>query len=156
MTSLQEAAPAGTPRVVLDTNVVLDALLFDNVEVRPLWRAITSGEVQWLTTEPMLDEFRHQLSKPALGRYTPQSERMLSEALRAAQVTPPAPVRPPSLSRLRCRDSDDQPFIDLAWWHRATLISRDRDLLSLARKARPLGLVIVAPRDHAGRHPESA
>lgn len=137
--------------MVLDTNVLLDALLFDNAEVRPLWCAITGGEVQWLTTPPMLDEFLHQLGKPALARYEPKSERMLKEAQRAAVLTPPAPALPPSLSRLRCRDRDDQPFIDLAWWHRASLISRDRDLLSLARKARPLGLVIVAPRDHALR-----
>lgn len=151
MTSLQEAAPAGLPRVVLDTNVLLDALLFDNAEVRPLWRAITDGEVQWLTTQPLLDEFLHQLGKPSLARYGPQSERMLMEAQRVAVLTPPPPALPPSLSRLRCRDRDDQPFIDLAWWQRARLISRDRDLLSLARKARPLGLAIVAPGDLALR-----
>jgi predicted nucleic acid-binding protein len=48
--------------------------------------------------------------------------------------------------RLRCRDADDQVFIDLALVHRARwLLTRDKALLALARRARPLGTEILRP-----------
>ena len=41
----------------------------------------------------------------------------------------------------RCTDPDDQKFLDLALHaHAKWLVSRDKALLRLARKARPLGL----------------
>ena len=54
-------------------------------------------------------------------------------------------------ARFRCTDADDQKFIDLAIEHRARwLVSRDRAVLKLARRAAPLGLGIVTPaRWHA-------
>jgi predicted nucleic acid-binding protein len=45
-----------------------------------------------------------------------------------------------------CRDPLDQKFLDLAVSVRAGwLITRDRDLLKLARKTRRQGLLIVTP-----------
>ena len=44
---------------------------------------------------------------------------------------------------LRCTDADDQKFIDLALGARAVaLLSADRAVLRLARRASPFGLVI--------------
>ena len=49
-------------------------------------------------------------------------------------------------TRMRCTDPDDQKFIDLALGHRARwLVTRDRAVLKLARRARTLGLNIVTP-----------
>jgi len=52
----------------------------------------------------------------------------------------------PVCERLRCSDSDDQKFIDLAVASGAAwLISRDRAVLRLARRASAFGLAIVTP-----------
>ncbi len=47
---------------------------------------------------------------------------------------------------MRCRDPDDQPFIDLAVQHGAQLISRDLAVLKLARRARTRGAEILTPQ----------
>ena len=48
--------------------------------------------------------------------------------------------------RLVCRDPDDQKFIDLALARNARwLISRDKALLALAKRAKPRGLLIQKP-----------
>ena len=43
---------------------------------------------------------------------------------------------------VRCRDPDDQMFIDLAVAHRAQLLSKDALVLRLARRLLPLGVVV--------------
>ncbi|WP_310384090.1 putative toxin-antitoxin system toxin component, PIN family, partial [Roseateles sp.] len=48
--------------------------------------------------------------------------------------------------RLVCRDKDDQMFIDLALAEQAGfLISKDRAVLALAKRARRVGLAIMTP-----------
>ena len=50
------------------------------------------------------------------------------------------------VQRLRCTDADDQMFIDLAVSHRARwLLSRDRAVLKLARRAAKQGVLIMPP-----------
>ena len=57
-------------------------------------------------------------------------------------VEPPAPDPAP----IRCRDPDDQKFIDLALARSAAwLFSRDKALLALARRARSRGVTICPP-----------
>jgi predicted nucleic acid-binding protein len=43
---------------------------------------------------------------------------------------------------VRCRDPDDQMFIDLAVAHRAVLLSKDALVLRLAKRLLPLGVVV--------------
>jgi predicted nucleic acid-binding protein len=45
---------------------------------------------------------------------------------------------------VRCRDPDDQMFIDLAVAHRALLLSKDALVLRLAKRLLPLGVVVSA------------
>jgi len=53
---------------------------------------------------------------------------------------------PPRVIRLICRDPDDQMFIDLAVEAKARwLISRDRAVLALAKRARAFGVEILTP-----------
>jgi predicted nucleic acid-binding protein len=42
--------------VVLDTNVVLDWLLFGNPQCAPLQQALTSSAIRWIATAEMRDE----------------------------------------------------------------------------------------------------
>ena len=45
-----------------------------------------------------------------------------------------------SKCRLNCRDADDQKFIDLAVAEQALLLSKDRHILSMAKRLRALGV----------------
>lgn len=136
--------PPGNPlaRLVLDTNVVLDWLLFGEPACRALAAAITAGRVQWLASAAMRGELQHVLGR---GRFA--AARLADAALilgawdRWATPVPATPGRP---MPLRCSDPDDQKFIDLALeTGAAALLSRDRAVLKLARRARPLGLQIL-------------
>ncbi|MDE2297629.1 MAG: PIN domain-containing protein, partial [Burkholderiales bacterium] len=56
--------PALAPAiVVLDTNVVLDWLVFHNPECGPLHASITAGRVRWVATAAMRDELAHVLGR---------------------------------------------------------------------------------------------
>jgi predicted nucleic acid-binding protein len=50
---------------------------------------------------------------------------------------------------LRCKDPDDQGFIDLALAHRAGLLSKDLAVLCMAKRMCALGVPYVGPRFEA-------
>lgn len=131
--------------MVLDSNVVFDWLVFDQPGVQPLVAALTSGRLRWLVTPAMLDELAHVLGRGVLARWQPDAALLLATCTRWAQPCA-EPVPQGEAGRLRCRDGDDQKFIDLALAERATwLLSRDKAVLALARRARRLGLAILTP-----------
>ncbi len=132
------------PLAVIDTQVLLDWLVFADPSVARWVTAIERGEVRWVACPAMRAEFEHMVGHPRLARWKPRSERALSAFDRYAewQIDPVA-----SSPRLRCRDADDQVFIDLALAHRARwLLTRDKALLTLARRARLLGVEILKPQ----------
>lgn len=130
--------------MVLDTNVVLDWLVFRNPDGRPLFDAIERRELRWLVTEAMRDELLHVLGRGIAAAYSPnlfeiaESWRQLSETVLSPQLQGDA-------TRLRCTDTDDQKFIDLAVAEARWLVSRDRAVLKLARRAGRLGLQVIPP-----------
>lgn len=136
---------ASTPTVVLDTNVVLDWFVFRDPGVEHLVQAIESGRVHWLGCAPMHAELAHVLSNGCLHRRRVSAPHVLTTSLRwQKQIDLPANL---PLARLRCRDTSDQMFLDLALHGGATwLLSRDRALLCLAGKAARRGLAILTPR----------
>jgi putative PIN family toxin of toxin-antitoxin system len=135
---------AETPFVVLDTNVVLDWLVFDDVAVQPLAQALTEGRLRWVATPAMLDEFSHVLHRPGLERWLARRQQALTFAAASAERADMAPL--PPARALRCDDPDDQKFIDLALaWPARWLITRDKALLRLARAAAPLGTTVCLP-----------
>lgn len=133
------------PRVVLDSNVVMDWLLFDEPMAQPLGHAVASGLLRWVGTESTLGEVCHVLQLPGLARWQHNLERAHTCAQALCQlVSVPAPL--PQALRLRCSDRDDQKFIDLALALPADwLVTRDHALLKLARKALPLGVRVCTP-----------
>lgn len=135
------------PCVVLDTNVVLDWLVFDNPACRELATRIESGAWRWVVTPAMADELSAVLAYPALTRWSPDVAQVHRRWSALAQTMEPAP-----LCALHCRDSDDQKFIDTAVASRAEwLFTRDRDLLVLARKALAWGVAVRPPRPGSGQ-----
>jgi uncharacterized protein len=130
------------PRAVIDTNVLLDWLVFRDPRAAAVGDAISSGRLEWVACAAMRAEFERVIEKPALARWGAARERVLADFDRHVNLQP-APER---VSALRCSDPDDQIFLDLAVAAGpCALLSRDRALLALRRPAAALGIVIGTP-----------
>ena len=150
------------PLWVLDTNVVLDLLHFDNVDARPLLGALESGRVHCAKTPETLEELRRVLTYPEfelddsaqtaiLERYQALSLTVETATLAAGMSHKGTPIHyglKPMWSRMpRCSDPDDQKFLELAAAARAQLlVSKDRALLKLRRRCAPF-FQIVTPAE---------
>lgn len=124
------------PRVVLDTNVVLSALLFgggSTALVRQAWQA---GRLCPIVSTATVQELMRVLAYPKFKLSADEQRELLADYLPFAEVVtvPEPPPRVPD-----CRDRHDLPFLHLAAARRAdVLVSGDADLLSLAApRARP-------------------
>jgi len=133
------------PAVVLDTNAVLDWLVFRHASCIRWDARFADGSVRWLATPAMRDELAHVLGRGVASAWAPDLEALWTVWDRWATPIEAGTLVPPA-SRPRCTDADDQKFVDLALAHRARwLVSRDRAVLKLARRVRPLGLEILTP-----------
>ena len=135
--------------VVLDTNAVLDWLVFQDAGMASLSKAIEQGEVRWIASPRMREELQRSLSYPSLARWPSNSEHTLATFDRWAWCCPePEPTR---AGHFICSDPNDQVFIDLALAQQARwLVTHDRALRKLARRAALVGLRILTPKDWPG------
>jgi putative PIN family toxin of toxin-antitoxin system len=130
---------------------VLDWLLFADGCMAQIAHAIVHRELQWIATQSMRDEFERVLAYPALAPRNPDATTALAMWDRHARLQ-----AIPAACPIVCRDADDQKFIDLAITAKAHwLISKDRALLALKKKALPYGVAICRP-EHALIGPYSA
>jgi predicted nucleic acid-binding protein len=130
------------PRLVLDTNVVLDWLYFRDPRCATLADAVAASRVRWIASTAMRDEIEHVLARGSLGTRWPDGPATVRDGWHrwATMVEPTAHAAPLAM---RCTDADDQKFIDLALGAQAlALLSADRAVLRLARRAAAFGLVI--------------
>jgi predicted nucleic acid-binding protein len=145
------AAPI--PAVVLDTNAVLDWLVFRHPACAAWTTRFAEGTACWIASPAMRAELAHVIGREALAAWRPAPDAVWATWERLARIhEPQAPVGP--AGRLRCTDPDDQKFIDLALAHGARwLVSRDRAVLKLGRRTRPLGLQVLTPESWAACFP---
>ncbi len=136
---------ARVPKLVLDTQVVMEWLVFRDPAIRALVDPIEAGRWTWIGSAAMRDELLHVLSRGVAARWNPDPATIAAVFARLCQMPEPlAGALPPPL--LKCRDKDDQKFIDLALAQKVdALISRDSDVLALAKRARKHGLAILRP-----------
>lgn len=150
--------------VVLDTNIALDLLLFDDPACAPLAVALHAGRLRWLATAAMRAEFARVLAYPAIASRLALQGRDAVAVLAAFDALA-HPAEPAAPAPCRCSDPDDQIFIDLAVAHRALLLSKDQAVLSMRKVLATLAVLAqgainsiaderlpaVAPA--TGRHP---
>jgi putative PIN family toxin of toxin-antitoxin system len=121
---------SAAPRVVLDTNIVLSALLFRQgrlVMVRDAWQ---SGQCSPLVSHATVAELMRALSYPKFRLSVDGQQELLADYLPFASVVR-IPTKPPKTPP--CRDRADIAFLQLAKVGRADyLVTGDEDLLSLA------------------------
>ncbi len=130
------------PRVVvLDTNIVLDLFVFQDVATLPLKSALADQTLHWLATEPMREELARVLAYPQIVKSLAHHALSASEVLGrfAAQANI---VNVAAKASVTCRDPDDQKFIDLAVTYQALLLSKDKAVLCM--KKRLLALAVQA------------
>jgi putative PIN family toxin of toxin-antitoxin system len=117
-------------RCVLDTNVVLSALLW-NGSPRQLWVAAQQGAIELFTSEALIAELRDVLSRPKC------SKRLLKTGLSAVYLlnlysNAASLVNPTAVPRL-APDPDDDVVIGTALAAKANfVVTGDRTLLSVA------------------------
>jgi putative PIN family toxin of toxin-antitoxin system len=129
------------PRAVLDTNVLLDFWVFDDPVARPLRAALEGGRVNALRSGDCVDELAQVVMREKFPLATDARFDLLRDWDRLA--TPVERVFPAPFA---CSDPQDQKFLDLAYTARADwLVTKDKALLKLARRARRDGLLILAP-----------
>ena len=133
-------------KAVVDTNVLLALWLFRDPVVEPLHAAFADGQLQPVRSAATDAEFAEVLARPGLFSVEPERQTRLLENWQATASRVEAIHAAPWV----CRDPLDQKFLDLAFSTQAGwLITRDRDLLKLARKTRRQGLLIVTPESWA-------
>ena len=146
-----------SPRVVIDTNVVLDLYLYKDPRVEVLRCALKLGELKWLATPVMREELarvlRYEHIQKRLLVWGKEVEGVEAEDRHAeafglrvlaqmdAQVSY---VEIAPRARYVCKDGDDQKFIDLAQAHQSLLISKDKAVLSMKNRMARVGVQIVS------------
>ena len=139
-------------RLVLDTNVWLDWLVFSDHGIAAISNAVEAEGAEIFATADCERELARVLAYPM--RKAPLEAGVQAEYLarfrRLACMRDHAPDSD-AATLPRCADADDQKFLELARDCRADfLITRDRDLLVFARrKYQPLPFRIVTPLQFA-------
>jgi putative PIN family toxin of toxin-antitoxin system len=131
-------------RIVLDTNIWLDWLVFKDLSLLYLKRAFSEAQVEIFIDAACEAELERVLAYD-LARHTldPAAQAAcLAECRRIAQrIDAGAPEAQRKLLP-RCADPDDQKFLELALAARAdVLVTKDHKLLELARRTRPFRIL---------------
>ncbi len=137
-------------RLVLDTNIWLDWLVFNDPGAAPIKSAVASGQAEVFIALACEQELERVMATP-LGKLTLDASTQaacLAECRRVAQMVAAEAIEGDHAKMPACRDPDDQKFLELASACRADfLVTKDLALLELARrKLRPLPFRIVTPQ----------
>lgn len=117
------------PRLVLDTNTVLSALLFSNGRLGWLRRAWQARQFVPLVSRATADELIRVLAYPKFKLTSADREDLLADYLPYCEIVAVAT----SMELPECRDAADLPFLSLAMSGNVdALVSGDSDLLVLS------------------------
>ena len=132
-------------RVVIDTNVVVSALVFRAGTLAWLRETIIAGTLIPVVSDETLAELFRVLAYPKLGLGTEDRENIIEHYVEHAEAI----KQPRTRSRLPpCRDPNDEMFVRLAYAAKvAALVTGDKNLLALASASRIPILTPAAFRD---------
>jgi uncharacterized protein len=129
-------------RLVLDTNVWLDLLLFNDASVAPLKAAVAEGRAEIFIDAAGEAELARVLAYD-LGKHSIDAQTQaacLAECRRIA--TPLDDILIDGTGLPLCVDPADQVFLEAATAARADyLVTKDRELLELGRRKLPFQVV---------------
>lgn len=134
--------------VVIDTNILLELFVFQDPAVEKLREQMQTHQVIVVVCQRMEDEFSSVIARDKFGpqtRFGLSAERQ-GELLGlwrsfTTQVSSESIERSP----WRCKDQDDQIFLDLAFTLKpAWLISKDHQVLKFRKRAARDGVIITS------------
>jgi putative PIN family toxin of toxin-antitoxin system len=135
---------------------VIDWLVFDDPYLAPLRERILARDIVVLTNSLALSELTRVLGYEIL-KLDParQCEVLTKYMVQTTAASMPDGFAPASLifpQRFpNCRDSDDDAFLALAFHARATaLVTRDKALLKLKKRALKFGVTILTVQEMMG------
>ena len=119
--------------MILDTNVVLDMLIFDDPHIPSIRELVAKGEVRWIADQAQRIELGRVLHysqiAPRVSFYGKTPEGVMAAFDAAVEYVAEAPK-----IRITCTDPDDQHILDLASLHKAVLVSKDRAVLKQRKR----------------------
>ena len=134
------------PRLVLDTNVWLDWLVFDDPGVAPIREAAATGRIEVYIDAVCEEELAKVLARGFAKRTLDAKAQVacIAQCRRIARridtCAAPAGALP------ACRDPDDQKFLEAALAAKADyLVTKDRELLALGKKRARVPFLIITP-----------
>lgn len=131
-------------KIVLDTQVWLDWLVFDDPSAQPIREAQAAGRVEIVIDAPCEAELVRVLAYD-LGKYSLEADEQTHCIARCRGVSRRVATGSPG-ELPRCKDPDDQKFLELAAGAGAqVLISKDQAVLALAPRVSQFR--IMAPKD---------
>ncbi|HTJ96867.1 MAG TPA: putative toxin-antitoxin system toxin component, PIN family [Rhodocyclaceae bacterium] len=128
-------SPPRPLRIVFDTNVLLSMFVFADSRFAPLRAEVDAGRWLAYTRADCLDEFRRVLNYEMFKLEEERQAAAYAAYVAAVQHAPPLSPDMTPAPLPRCKDKDDQKFLELARDVEADwLVSSDKALLKLARK----------------------
>ncbi len=118
-------------RIVIDTNILLDIVYFDDPRIQNLKKALENKQLEAWSCDLIWAEFLDVLKRPLFYTNEANYQRIAEQAKIYFQIET-ALIAP---SSFKCKDQDDQVFIDLAvskapCW----LFTKDNEVLKLAKR----------------------
>jgi uncharacterized protein len=128
------------PRIVIDTNVLVSGIFFETGNEAKVLDAVINNKLTLVTSLEILQEIRGTLAAEKFGLTPTEAFSIFQLILSISEIllTPPAATK-------KCRDPDDQKFLDCAAGGNAEfLVTGDKDLIEL----KTLGRTRIVPARH--------
>ena len=134
------------PRLVLDTNVILDLLVFKDPSTEPIRLMLDAKIVDAVRSEASMLELVDVIQRP-IFKLSQQEQEMILQAWEG--VTRLLENTAIESAPFICRDLDDQIFLDMAYSIRpAVLFSKDLRVFELRVSAKGHGVEITNQYDY--------
>lgn len=128
--------------VVLDTNILLDIFVFNDLRAADLKQIILTGDIQSIASQKTLAELVDVISRPLFELSQETQSEILEQWHSVISLIDDSNL---ASAPWKCQDEDDQIFLDLAYQLRPTiLISKDNAVLQLASCAAQERILITS------------
>ena len=127
--------------IILDTNILLDIFVFEDVRADRLRNAVLNRQIKTYSNQTSVEELRDVISRPLFALEEGQQVKIMGQWQSLSQSIEDLKLK---AAPWKCQDPDDQVFLDLAFTVRPSiLISKDNAVLKLATRALKEGVWIT-------------
>lgn len=150
--ALAGSEPRGVPAVI-DTNVVLDLIYWEDPHSEDLRRALEEGRIHALRSGEAVMELAEVLSRPAFTGDEDEAARLAALWCSMSVPVDEEKIREAAdVITVQCRDPLDQKFFTLTLAGGAKLlVSKDKLVLKAGRKMQRYGACAFRPEETAAR-----